>query len=168
MGNSRSTTSRIARRLAFGCVGAIVATAVAASPAQADAQAQDATNPWTAAEACNAANGGGKWNEVQRDDLVYDPENMKVGDLYLMHGDGFEKWCAVLVKRADIGKNTLIHVQLDVYDKAGDHRDSSTDTGELPHYIAVIADDWDGCKDAAAWMRFRDAFAVPGSIERGC
>jgi hypothetical protein len=92
---------------------------------------------------------------------------MKIGDVYLMHGDGFEKWCAVVIKRADIGKDTPMRVDLTVHSKSGDKQDYRHDSGELPYYIAVIADDLDGCKEGYGWMEFRgtpDA-AYP---ERGC
>jgi hypothetical protein len=92
---------------------------------------------------------------------------MKIADLYLMHGDGFEKWCGVLIKRADIGKETSLLISLTVSNKADNKWDEADDTGRLSHFIAVIADDLGGCKYLVGRQDFRINFG-DGTIQRGC
>lgn len=98
----------LARRLAISIVSVAVAVAGFASPAQA------ATNPFTAAQACNNDFGGSWAYATDGHRTISAPDGTKVGDVYLMYNGATGYNCVVTLKAVAIGTSTGVSASLTV------------------------------------------------------
>ena len=98
----------LARRLATSALAVAVAVTTFASPASA------ATNPFTAAQACNN-DFQGSWASVSDGHRsITAPNGTKVGDVYLMYNGATGDNCVVTLKRVAVGSYTGVAASLRV------------------------------------------------------
>lgn len=98
----------LARRLAISTLSVAVAVTMFASPARA------ATNPFTAAQACNN-DFGGSWASVTDGHRpIYASDGTKVGDVYLMYNGATGNNCVATLKRVAVGSETGVAARLRV------------------------------------------------------
>jgi hypothetical protein len=115
----------LARRLAITIVSASVAVAGLASPARA------ATNPFTAAQACNNDFGGSWANTSDGHRAISASDGTKVGDVYLMYNSATGYNCVVTLKAVAIGTSTGLGATLTVQGSG-----TYTQSGNYKYYAA--------------------------------
>ncbi|GIH20543.1 hypothetical protein [Rugosimonospora africana] len=91
---------KLARRLAISMATATVAVVALASPAHA------ATNPYSAALACNNDFGGTWANTTDGHRSINASDGTKVGDVYLMYNSATGYNCVATIKQVEIGSAT--------------------------------------------------------------
>ena len=91
---------RLARRLAISMTAVTVAVVALASPAHA------ATNPYTAALACNNDFGGTWANTTDGHRSINASDGTKVGDVYLMYNSATGNNCVATIKQVAVGTAT--------------------------------------------------------------
>jgi hypothetical protein len=95
------------RKLTVTMLAAIVAVLGLASPARA------ATNPFTAAQACNN-DFGGSWAYASDGHRTIYAGSTKVGDVYLMYNGANGHNCVVTLKTTSVGSNSGVAALLQV------------------------------------------------------
>ena len=115
----------LARRLAISVASVAVAVAGFASPAQA------ATNPFTAAQACNNDFGGSWAYATDGHRTISAPDGTKVGDVYLMYNGTTGYNCVVTLKAVALGSTTGVKASLTVQGAS-----TYTDSGNYKYYAA--------------------------------
>ncbi|PSK67765.1 hypothetical protein B0E53_00236 [Micromonospora sp. MH33] len=123
-----------ARRLATAILAATVATVTLASPAQA------ATNPFTAAQACNNDFGGSWAYASDGHRSIYSSDGTKVGDVYLMYNSASGYNCVATLKRVAVGSTTGVSAEIRV--EGGSWVD---DSGSFKYYAAIQRSAVDKC-----------------------
>ncbi|GIJ30148.1 hypothetical protein Vqi01_53100 [Micromonospora qiuiae] len=123
-----------ARRLAISILAATVATVTLAAPAQA------ATNPFTAAQACNN-DFGGSWAHVSDGHRsITAPNGTKVGDVYLMYNSASGNNCVATLKRVSVGTNSGVSAGIRVEGSSWVY-----DPGNYKYYAAIQRSARDRC-----------------------
>jgi hypothetical protein len=97
----------LARRLAISILSVTAAVTMFAPPAH------DATNPFTAAQACNN-DFGGSWAYASDGHRTIYSDGSKVGDVYLMYNGSTGYNCVVTLKAVAIGISTGVAATLSV------------------------------------------------------
>ncbi|MBC6460281.1 hypothetical protein [Actinomadura sp. HBU206391] len=116
---------KLTRRLAIAILPATVAATMFSSPAHA------ATNPYTAAEACNN-DFGGAWGYATDGHRVIYAGSTKVGDVYLMYNGSSGYNCVATLKSASVGTPTWTDAELIVQGSGSVHNE-----GQFKYYAAV-------------------------------
>ncbi|MEV4489894.1 hypothetical protein AB0K04_07255 [Micromonospora coxensis] len=125
---------RSARRLAVSIIAATVAATTLASPAQA------ATNPFTAAQACNNDFGGSWAYASDGHRSIYASDGTKVGDVYLMYNSATAYNCVATVKRVAVGSTTGVSAGIRVEGSSWVY-----DSGSFKYYAAIQRSAQDRC-----------------------
>lgn len=125
---------RFARRLAISTLSATVAAVTLAAPAQA------ATNPFTAAQACNNDFGGSWANVTDGHRSITAPDGTKVGDVYLMYNSATGYNCVATLKRVMVGSTTGVAAEIRV--EGGSW---VSDSGNYKYYAAIQRSAVDKC-----------------------
>lgn len=124
----------LARRLAATTLAATAAAVTLASPAQA------ASNPFTAAQACNN-DFGGSWAHVSDGHRsIRASDGTLVGDVYLMYNSATAYNCVVTLKRVKVGSMTGVAAGIRV--EGGSWVD---DSGNYKYYAAIQRSARDKC-----------------------
>ncbi|SCL71085.1 hypothetical protein GA0070606_5606 [Micromonospora citrea] len=123
-----------ARRLAVSILAATVAAMGLASPAQA------ATNPFTAAQACNNDFGGSWAYASDGHRSIYHSDGTKVGDVYLMYNGATGYNCVATLKRVAVGSTTGVSAGIRV--EGGSWVE---DPGNYKYYAAIQRSAVDKC-----------------------
>jgi len=138
---------KLGRRLAIVGVSAVVALTMLGSPAQA------ATNPYTAAEACNN-DFGGSWASTSDGHLSVYAGSTKVGDVYLMYNSSTGYNCVTTIKRVSIGTKTPVMAQ--VLAKGGS--EYAADSGNYKYYAAKQTYAKDTCVVYGGWVYYNGVY----------
>ena len=121
------------RKLAITILAATVAVLGLASPARA------ATNPFTAAQACNN-DFGGSWAYASDGHRTIYAGDTKVGDVYLMYNGANGHNCVVTLKRTSVGSNSGVAALLQVEGSSW-----AVQSGNYKYYAAVDRSAVDKC-----------------------
>jgi hypothetical protein len=114
----------LARRLSISILSVAAAVTTFGSPAHA------ATNPYTAAQACNS-DFGGSWAQASDGHRSIYAGSTKVGDVYLMYNSATGYNCVVTLKAVAVGSTTGVAASLRV--EGGSW---ATDSGNDKYYAA--------------------------------
>ncbi|MFC0505231.1 hypothetical protein [Micromonospora costi] len=124
----------LTRRLAISMLAATVAALTLASPAQA------ATNPFTAAQACNNDFGGAWAYASDGHRSITAPDGTRVGDVYLMYNSATAYNCVVTLKRVAVGSTTGVSAGVRVEGGSWAY-----DSGNYKYYAAIQRSARDKC-----------------------
>ncbi|TDC37841.1 hypothetical protein E1211_09155 [Micromonospora sp. 15K316] len=125
---------RTARRLAISILAATVAAVTLASPAQA------ATNPFTAAQACNNDFGGSWAYASDGHRTITASDGTKVGDAYLMYNSATGYNCVATLKSVALGSLTGVSAGIRVEGGSWVY-----DSGNYKYYAAIQRSARDKC-----------------------
>jgi hypothetical protein len=125
---------RLARRLAISILSVTLAAVAFGSPAQA------ATNPYTAAQACNEDFGGSWAYASDGHRVIKATDGTKVGDVYLMYNGSTGYNCVVTLKSVNLGSNSGIEARVRVQGGSW-----VPDSGNYKYYAAVRRSAVDKC-----------------------
>lgn len=123
----------LARKLTISMLAATVAVLGMGSPARA------ATNPFTAAQACNN-DFGGSWAHTTDGHRAIYSNGTKVGDVYLMYNGSNGHNCVVTLKRVAVGTTSGVAARLQV-----EGSNWATQSGNYKYYAAVDRSATDRC-----------------------
>ncbi|SCF34775.1 hypothetical protein GA0074695_5887 [Micromonospora viridifaciens] len=123
-----------ARRLAISILSATVAALTLAAPAQA------ATNPFTAAQACNNDFGGSWANVSDGHRAITASDGTRVGDVYLMYNSATGYNCVATLKRVMVGNTTGVAAEVRVEGSSW-----VGDSGNYKYYAAIQRKAVDKC-----------------------
>ena len=127
---------KLTRRMAISILPATFAATMFGSPAHA------ATNPYTAASACNNDFGGAWAYATDGHRLIY-AGSTKVADVYLMYNSSSGYNCVATIKTTSVGSATWIDAALIVQGMS----DFVHNQGQFKYYAAVQHSARDKCVD---------------------
>ncbi|MEJ3747520.1 hypothetical protein WEI85_30055 [Actinomycetes bacterium KLBMP 9797] len=145
----------LARRLAISTVAVAVAVATFGSPAQA------ATNPFTAAQACNN-DFGGSWAYTTDGHRTIYSGSTKVGDVYLMYNGATGDNCVATLKAVAIGSMTGVAARLRVEGESWVEQ-----SGSYKYYAAKRRSAVDACVMYAGEILYGTSWASNGRYSWG-
>jgi hypothetical protein len=125
----------LARRLAISILSVTVAAVGFGSPARA------ATNPFTAAQACNNDFGGSWAYASDGHRTIYASDGTKVGDVYLMYNGSTGYNCVATLKAVNLGSTSGVSARLRV--EGGSW--GTPDSGNYKYYAAIEKSAVDKC-----------------------
>ncbi|MFC4149972.1 hypothetical protein ACFO0M_27280 [Micromonospora mangrovi] len=123
-----------ARQLAVSIIAVVVGTVAFASPARA------ATNPFTAAQACNNDFGGSWAYASDGHRTISTPGGTKVGDVYLMYNSATGYNCVATLKTVSVGSATGVSAGIRVYGGSWVYQ-----SGSYKYYAAIQRSAVDKC-----------------------
>ncbi|MEU4555424.1 hypothetical protein EV382_2846 [Micromonospora violae] len=145
-----------ARRLAVSIVAATVAAVGLASPARA------ATNPFTAAQACNNDFGGSWAYASDGHRSINASDGTKVGDVYLLYNGATGYNCVVTLKRVALGSTTGLAAGIRV--EGGSWVE---DSGNYKYYAAIQRSAVDKCVMYRGEVMYFTSWQIAGRYSWG-